>query len=298
MKLTFVGQSTYFLPTSLTQRVGQIDPHFVDFKTGDNSEELRAKLKELKSDVLIFFKPESIPNGALAGIEGMKIGWFTEPIPRQRSVSGALALSSHERDLKRRLSYLEGIDFSQFDRFISYDPLIAETLSTFVDVWRSLPLPVDDKFYSEVTVGKSLNPKFGFLGRPTRYRDQFILPALHENDFLYIAHGATGPMLEYVLSKLDVGINLHNEAYLNFENRVPLHLASGHLVMSDELSPTHGLEVGIDYLPVQSAHQFLESLRKVRQEFGAFDLMRLRGREKAEYFRASRIYLEVIESIQ
>ena len=30
----------------------------------------------------------------------------------------------------------------------------------------------------------------------------------------------------------DVGINLHNEPYPSFENRVCLHLAAGHLVVS------------------------------------------------------------------
>ena len=48
----------------------------------------------------------------------------------------------------------------------------------------------------------------------------------------------------------DVGINVHNEPYPSFENRVCLHLAAGHLVLSEPLSPTHGLEPGIDYLEV------------------------------------------------
>ncbi len=44
-----------------------------------------------------------------------------------------------------------------------------------------------------------------------------------------------------------VGINLHNEPYLPFENRVSLHLAAGHLVLSEPLDPLHG--PGRDRLP-------------------------------------------------
>ncbi len=49
----------------------------------------------------------------------------------------------------------------------------------------------------------------------------------------------------------DVGINLHNEPYPSFENRVCLHLAAGHLVLTEPLSPAHGLEPGIDFLEIR-----------------------------------------------
>ena len=53
----------------------------------------------------------------------------------------------------------------------------------------------------------------------------------------------------------DVAINVHNEPYPSFENRVCLHLAAGHLVLSEPLSPTHGLEPGIDYVEFHRPQQ-------------------------------------------
>lgn len=48
-------------------------------------------------------------------------------------------------------------------------------------------------------------------------------------------------------------MNIHNEPYPTFENRVFLHLAAGQLVISEPLDPGHGLEAGHDYLEDGSA---------------------------------------------
>lgn len=297
MKLSFVGQGAYFRTTALSQPLNGIKPVFVEFKIGDDPDKLASDLKKLKSDLIIVFKPESIPNGVLKQLPGIKIGWFTEPIPKSQSFLGSISSTKQSRDLRRRLSYLKGVDFSQFDRFISYDPTITHTLSKFVDVWRSYPLPVDDKFFVDAHISTARNPKFGFFGRPTSHRDKYILPALHENEILYVAHGATGSTLSYLLGEINVGLNLHNENYPNFENRVPLHLACGHLLISDPLNPTHGLEPGIDFIQTQTPESFWEQLRLVRDDYESFHLMRLRGRLKAEYFRASKIYSEILAAV-
>ena len=88
-----------------------------------------------------------------------------------------------------------------------------------------------------------------------------------------------------------VAINVHNEPYPSFENRVCLHLAAGHLVLTEPLSPTHGLEPGIDYLEFHEPATHLAApaghARAATRPSGT--RVRVRGRRKAEQFRASRV---------
>ena len=89
-----------------------------------------------------------------------------------------------------------------------------------------------------------------FVGRSTEHRERYLVPVKHRFDVLHVAHGVHGERLLELLRSTDVGINLHNEPYPSFENRVCLHLAAGNLVITEPLSPTHGLEPGIDYVEV------------------------------------------------
>ena len=77
--------------------------------------------------------------------------------------------------------------------------------------------------------------------------------------------------------------------YWSFENRVCLHLAAGHLVLSEPLSPQHGLEPGIDYLEVSHAGAIAFLLGRLKRFPRTWHRVRVRGRLKAEQFRASRV---------
>jgi hypothetical protein len=122
-------------------------------------------------------------------------------------------------------------------------------------------------------------------------------PSLHAFDVRYIAHGVFGEELRDMAFKLDVAINLHNERYPNFENRVSLHLAAGNLVISEPLSPRHGLEPGADYLEVNTPKELYTALEENRNYPDTFSMMRNRGRQKAEYFRASNVYRALVSDI-
>jgi hypothetical protein len=94
-----------------------------------------------------------------------------------------------------------------------------------------------------------------------------------------------------------VGINLHNNPYPSFENRVCLHLAAGHLVLSEWLHPTHGLEPSIDFVVVQTSGELLNALVALRRFPGLWHRVRVRGRRKAEQFRASRVYTRLVHDL-
>ena len=135
--------------------------------------------------------------------------------------------------------WLRQVDPGNFDRIVSFDPLIAETGRERLTVWRSLPIPVDDRLFRDVRE-RGRPPRLLFLGRPTEHRDELLAPIKRQH-VVHIGHGLFGAALERFLRRADVQLNLHNNPYPTFENRVCVALAAGHLVISEPLSPRHGL---------------------------------------------------------
>ena len=90
--------------------------------------------------------------------------------------------------------------------------------------------------------------------------------------------------LEGLMDEHDIGVNIHNETYLSFENRVCLHLAAGHLVVSEPLSPQHGLEHGLDYIPIGTPDGLAHVLEMLRRFPRMWHGVRVRGRQKAEQY--------------
>ena len=121
--------------------------------------------------------------------------------------------------------------------------------------------------------------------------------AKHTYDILHVAHGVDVEMLEKLFAEHDIGINLHNEPYPSFENRVCLHLAAGHLVLSERLTPSHGLEPGIDFIEIASAAEIVHVLHVLETYPGAYDRIRIRGRAKAELYRSSVVYPRLIHDL-
>ena len=76
-----------------------------------------------------------------------------------------------------------------------------------------------------------------------------------------------------------------------------LHLAAGHLVVSEPLDPSHGLEPGIDYVQVRSPAVLRQVVGVIRSAPETFRAIRIRGRAKAESFRASRVYPRLFEDL-
>lgn len=311
-KIAFVGQKTYFESASLLSATDEIVPLFVNYKHGENPQAMRERIQQFSPDLIIAFKPESFPRSSLLNLPGFKVGWFTEPLPRiaQKGSLGFLAedVTGHnpkpdvyfpqeaEADLFRREVSLKQLDNKQFDYFISYDTEIVETLSKYALISQSIPLCVDDSFFAELP--ETVNPaRVGFFGRPTKHRDLFLNGLLHEFEIKYIAHGISGSDLKYLLKNIDIAINLHNEGYPNFENRVPLHMAAGNLVLSEPLHPLNGLEPNIDFAEFRSPNDLHLLLTELYRFQDSFELMRIRGRKKAEYFRSSTVYGKLISTL-
>jgi hypothetical protein len=286
LRLAFVGQSTFFEACALDERSARVTTRFIEFRQGSDPAAMRAELDRMRPHAVVVFRPEIVPSGLFAGLRAATVGFLTEPIPRTGT------RRAHP-DLRRRRDDLARMDPSNFDRIVSFDPLIVPTADEFKPVWRSLPLPVADRLYGSVRP-VSGRLRMLFVGRSTPHRERLLTRLKHEFDLMHIAFGVAGDDLEDVMDRHDVAINLHNEPYPSFENRVCLHLAAGHLVISETLSPTHGLEPGIDYLEISGAAPLLRIARELVRYPDAYMRVRIRGRRKAEDYRASRVYPRLV----
>jgi hypothetical protein len=289
LRLAFVGQRTFFEACALDGRRRDLATAFFEFRKGGDAEHLMTELGSFTPHVVLVFRPEIVPAGLFAQLRAARLGWLTEPIPRT-------GRKSHP-DQERRLWELKQVDPANFDRVVSFDPLIAETASGVLDVWRSLPLPVADRYYKPVRPVRPGRPRALFVGRSTAHREKFLTRVKHEHDVLHMAFGVDAAELERLLDEHEVGINLHNEPYPSFENRVPIHLAAGQLVLSEPLSPLHGLEPGLDFLEVAWPERLAATMEILSRFPGAYDRVRVRGRMKAEQFRASRVYPRLVADL-
>jgi hypothetical protein len=287
LRLAFVGQSTFFVATSLDEDSPRIKTRFFEFRRHADPEPLIAGLREFDPHVVIVFRPELIPDGLFADLRAATLGFMTEPLPR---------MGRDNPNLQQRMREMQEIDRANFDRIVAFDPLLSESTEKLVDIWRTLPLPVADRYYMPVRP-MTAAPRIVFVGRSTEHREAYLLEPKHQLDILHLAFGVDADMLEQVLADHDVTINLHNEDYESFENRVCLHLAAGHLVISEKLNPRHGLEPGIDYIEVNSPEELMEVLLPLQRWPGTHDRIRERGWLKAEQFRASAVYPRLVNDL-
>ena len=291
-RIAFVGQGTYFEACSLGDGVlPGVRTTFLEYRQGGDPAALQRGLAAFAPDAIVVFRPEILPPGLLAGRDALVLGFLTEPLPRKE---GAV----HE-DLRRRLAQLEAVDAGNVDRVVAFDPLIARTADAVLPVWRSTPLPVADRYYVDpATIGRRIaRPQALFVGRSTKHREKYLEPAKHTFDVLHLAHGVDASSLGDYLQRHEIAINLHNEPYASFENRVCLHLAAGHLVLTEPLSPLHGLEPGIDLLEVETPDALWEALGALRRSPGMWHGVRVRGRRKAESFRASHVWPRLLADL-
>jgi hypothetical protein len=286
LRLAFVGQSTFFDACALHESSARIVTRFVEFREGADAEAMLEAVSCFHPHAVVAFRPEIVPRGAFADLRVPTLGLLTEPVPR---TSGR---RSHP-DLNRRREDLAKLDPGNFDRIMSFDPLIVPTADRFMPVWRSVPIPVADRLFAPVRRIEG-PPKMLFVGRSTPHRESFLARTKSEFDILHVAFGIALGELEEVMRSHHVAINVHNEPYPSFENRVCLHLAAGHLVISETLSPTHGLEPGIDFLEVSRPDDLLRIARNLAVFPDAYHRVRVRGRRKAEDYRASAVWPRLV----
>ena len=95
------------------------------------------------------------------------------------------------------MRWLEQVDAGNFDRIVSFDPLIAETAASVLPVWRSLPIPVADSLFMDVRE-RAHPPRLLFVGRSTEHREQLLAPVKRAYPIVHIGHGLFGAAVDAV----------------------------------------------------------------------------------------------------
>jgi hypothetical protein len=289
-RVAFVGQSTFFRACVPPECNEQLDTTFIEFREGKDPGPMRAALDRYAPDAVVFFRPETLPPGVLADFSAPVVGFLTEPVPRTLTGRPHPDLAKRGRDLER-------LDPANIDRLVSFDPLIAPVAERIFPIWRSLAIPVSDRLFRSPAPLRLDPLRMVFVGRSTPHRETFLAPVKASYDLLHVAFGADVEELDGLLRDHDVTLNLHNERYPSFENRVCLHLAAGHLVISEALDPRHGLEPGRDYLEIVTPDDLLQTLREIEAHPEHADAIRRAGRGQAERFRASTVFGSLIEDL-
>ena len=160
-------------------------------------------------------------------------------------------------------------------------------------LWRSAPLPVSDDLFAPVTPLRG-RPRALVIGGRAARRDVLLSNAREHHGALLTEVGAAGADVDALLRAHEVGINLHEHGSADFEHAVLLHLAAGHLLLSEPLTPTHGLERDIDFLEVSTPGSVAWTLEQLRRFPTAWHRVRVRGRLKAEQFRASHVWPRLV----
>lgn len=266
-----------------------MSPGFIDLRDGADFGPVLSELEQSNPDVIVVFRPDLVPAGAMTGLNGLVLGVTIDPLPRA-------GRSSHE-SLDFNLAMLARADRRNFDRVLLTDPLGWDTVADLLPVWRCAPLPVDDSLYREPTASRH-PPRFAFIGHSNVHRETMLVDQKHKFDLTHYAYGLLGQDLREALEAIDVGVCLHNdEGIIAFPDTLLLHLAAGHLVISEPLDPPFGLDAGIHYLEVGSRYDLDLRLHQLHKTPDAYDRVRLRGNHFAQQFRASRFWPRLVKDL-
>jgi hypothetical protein len=272
-RVAFVGRRSQCWAYALDEATDAIEPRLIDFRAGDEPRRLTAALDQFDPDVVVALAPHEVPAGLFAGLRAHTVAIVTGPSP---------ALPA-------------GLDAANFDRIVALDPQLAASAPDGA-VWRSLAPPVNDAIFA--AVAPAAGRRFAFFGHWTPRRERFLVEVKHAFDLLHVDTGADGERLLELYATTAVAVNLHEDDQPAFEHRVAMHLAAGHLLISEPLRPLRGLEPGLDFLELRSPRELTTMLGALRDVPELHHRVRLRGRRKAEQFRASAVYARLLGDLE
>jgi hypothetical protein len=260
VRIAFLGSASGSGAHALHAPANGLHPRFVELRPGADP---RAALRDFAPHVVIALEPQLL---APTGLDGVN--------------AATLAVAAPGPD-----------PLARFDRVLR-----TPGPGDATGAWRSRPLPVDDRLFGDVTPSRR-PPRTLFVGRSTPHREWILTPAKHDHDLVHYTHGLTGEALAKELQTADVGIALTADPGHGFPAQALMHLAAGHLLLTEHLHPPCGLESGIDFLELDSRDALLTILMQLRLHRDAYERVRIRGRLKAEAHRASSVWPRIVADL-
>jgi hypothetical protein len=264
VRVAFVGRRARCWPHMFEQPTAEIEPAFAEADSG--------VLAGLDADVVVALDPDARAAAALRGVAGRSVA----------IVTGADATA------------LDAFDATCFDRVVALHAELAQESGD--RVWRSLAPPVNDALFAPVAPAAGLS--FVALGRRTPRRARFLDDPEHALDLRVVDPAPVGQALVELFGASAIAVNVRETDEPAFELRVPMHLAAGHLVVTEPLAPLRGLEPGLDVLVARTPRELMAILGALRRMPDLHHRVRLRGRRKAEHFRASAVYARLVGDLQ
>jgi hypothetical protein len=311
-RVAFVGDPQRFSSWALPAPVAGVQPAFVAAWADD----ARRALEAFGPDVVVVLDVDDVPAGAYAGLgarvlgvaapddgayEGPPVAPVAAPRPPLRARAELAALGVARRvapaSQRPRLEASAAYRAEQaapppptWDRLVALDRAAARGR----DLWRLLVPPVDDRLFADA---RRLHhaPRVLVAQPSTAYRERLLITAKHEHDVRHVAHGITPDSLPRLLADTDVAIVVRAGPDTGFDHGVALHAAAGHLVICDHAA--HGLEPGTDVLQVADDRALAAAVGAVRSAPDVHFRIRVRGRLKAEAFRASRVWPNLVADL-
>lgn len=244
---------------------------------GDGHEAMIGSVRSFAAEAIVVIDPPALPSQMvheLAALPGLTLGMLAEGVPDGEAAQAAGALR----------------------RVVSFDPTLTGEPLGESRVWRAVPPPVNDRLFA---AGRPLHraPRAMSIGRSSRHREEMLTPAKHHHDLLQLIHGVAGADLQEMLAECDVGVHVGRERGGRFGLQAGMHLAAGQLLLSEPLHPAHGLERDIDYLGVDSPEALEWTLQRLARFPEMHERIRIRGRMKAEQFRASKLFERLLHDL-
>lgn len=274
LRAAFVGSPVWLDGCAPTEAAHGLTPERFAITDAVDAERTLAAIAGFQPHVTVIFDPPSMPVQALRDASGVTLGVLVAGVPESDAVPG----------------------LDELDRLVSFAPALTGTPIGRGEVWRAVPPPVSDMLFDEVRPLRRA-PRAMSIGRSSSHREAMLMPAKHHHDLLQVIHGVSGEPLHELLGEYDIGVFVAAEPGGGFGLQAGMHLAAGHLLLAEELTPAHGLERNLDYLHIDSPDGLVWALDRLRRFPAMHQRIRFRGRLKAEQYRASRLFRRLAQDL-
>jgi hypothetical protein len=268
LRVTFVGRASEVGHAVPAAPVDGLKPSFVEHRASGSPARLLAHVAEHAPDVVVVFGVDSIPAGVVRAIDVPVLAWAAAPdcppgLERHPELPTA---AGHLAERAGRSDYVTVID---------------------------RPLPVADEHFGAPRRPAG-PPRAIVVGHSSPRNERLLIDSKHRHELLHIASGLRGEALAALLAGAVAAVNVRDDDAPGFGPRVALYLAAGLLLVTEPLRPLHGLQPGNDHVEIRGSDELVELLGRVRADPDDFTAIREAGRRKAEAFRASRVYRDLL----
>jgi len=247
----------------------------------------------------VVIDPFALPKGRLEQIPQPQIWWFIAPLQNETTsdqIRGAAIGKFSNKWLKDYIKPLSYRGLTPKPRLIVSDVSSLETAARLGFQAVVSPPAISDHLFSEPQRGK-LAGKFLIEPDSNTYQEIFLKQLdLPERDIVLLRD--TADFQKPTPSTFRFGLSLGRSLVREFPILAAAHLASGNALISEPLYPLHGLEPGIDYFEISSPNELFHLTRYLARNPHASTMTTYRGRRKADYFRASRVWGEILSELE